>query len=73
MASTAHGNRASLCICMRGTKERGDIKIQVEWEYVKTHSRRSSASVENSYFNVISRIITSIGIVHYSPLAESLC
>lgn len=73
MASIANGNRASPCISMKGTKEKGDIKIQEDWEYLKTHSRRSSASVENSYFNVISRITTSIGVFHYLPLAESLC
>lgn len=58
---------------MKGTKERGDIKAQEEWEYLKAHSRRSSASVESTYFNDISRIITSIGIFHYSPLADSIC
>lgn len=73
MAITAHGNRASLYICMKGTKERGNINVQEELEYLKTHSRRRSASVENSNFNVISLIITSIGIFHYSPLAESVC
>lgn len=73
MASTENGNRACLCISVKGKKEMGEIKIQEQWEYLKAHSRRSSAYVENSYFNVISRITNSIGVFHYSPLSESLC
>lgn len=61
---------------MKGTKERGDIKIQEVWEYLKTP--QEDVSAKNNCFTLISIITASIREFNYltacrKPLPTIMC